>query len=442
MKTAGLSALAAPLLLPSRLRGSAANSRVRVGQIGCGRIAREHDIPGVLASGLAEYVAVADLDLRRRDAGQSFIAQRQPGGQVDACRDYRELLSRPDIDAVVISTPDHWHAQLTLEAIYAGKDVYQQKPMTITVAEGIRLRDEIGRTDRIYQLGSQQRSWGPNEQFRKAVECVRSGRVGQLRRIEIGLPVDGTAPDQPQEPVPPAFDYERWLGPTPAAYYTQQRVHPQNGFGRPGWMRTEAHCLGMITNWGAHHLDIAQWAMDVELSGPHRVEATAVFPRHAIWNVHGDFHVELSYPRGVKVVVSPRFPNGLRFIGDEGWIFCTREGTTTASDPFHPSGLLKPLDASDPRLLDPDGLSVRLPSSREHHLNWLQCVRSRQTPLVPAPIAHRSNTACVISWIAMKCRRPLTWDPARERFADDAAANAMLSLPERPPYGIETVRKA
>src|SRR6185312_424820 len=324
----GLAAAAgvAPLVLPSRLRGaSLANSRVRVAHLGCGRIAREHDMPGVVNSGLAEYVAVCDLDTHRAELGRARLQELyakagRTAPAIAAYQHYRELLARPDVDAVVISTPDHQHAELALAAIYAGKDVYLQKPMTMTVAEGIRLREEIGKTDRIFELGSQQRSWGPNEQFRKAVECVRSGRVGRLQRVEIGLPVDPTAPDKPAEPVPANFDYEAWLGPTPQAYYTEMRVHPQQDFSRPGWLRTEAHCLGMITGWGAHHYDIAHWGMNVELSGPGRIEGTADFPKNSIWNVHGAYHVELAYPGGVKLVVTDKFPNGIRFIGDEGWI--------------------------------------------------------------------------------------------------------------------------
>ena len=235
--------------------------------------------------------------------------------------------------------------------------------------------------------------------------------------------------------MPANLDYGQWLGPTPEAYYTEQRVHPQVGFDRPGWLRTEAHCLGMITGWGAHHYDIAHWAMDVELGGPGRVEGLAEFPTNAIWNVHGAYHVELSYPKDVTVVVSDKYLNGLKFIGDEGWIFVTRDGQVTSSDPASKS-TTKPLVASNPALLDPKGVAVRLTRSSEHHLNWLQSVRSRQPNLVPAPIAHRSNTACIVSWIAMKLGRPVHWDPVRERFVDDPQADAMLALTERAPYGV------
>ena len=192
----------------------------------------------------------------------------------------------------------------------------------------------------------------------------------------------------------------------------------------------------MITGWGAHHYDTAHWGMDCELSGPSKVEGKADFPKNKIWNVHGAYDVELLYPRGIKVHVSDKFDTGIKFIGDEGWIFVTREGTqTTPSDPAARRTTLKTLDASDPKLLDPKGVKVQLYVSSEHHKNWLECVKSRETPAAPAPIAHRSTSACIVSWISMKLARPLTWDPEKERFVNDDQANAMLSLPERAPYG-------
>jgi len=437
-------ALSVPLVLPARLRGaSAPGNRIRVGQIGCGRIAREHDLPGVLASGLADVVAVCDLDTRRVASCRELLQKwyRDHGltaPEIAGYGDHRALLAHPDLDAVVISTPEHWHAELALAAIYAGKDVYLQKPMTMTHEESVLLRDAVVASGRVFQLGSQQRS---TEQFRQACELVRSGRVGSLRHVEVGLPVDPTAPDHAPEPVPANLDYERWLGPTPEVYYTEQRVHPQHDFGRPGWLRNDAYCLGMITGWGAHHYDIAHWGMDVELSGPRRIEGKAVFPTNKIWNVHGAYQIELTYGTGVRLSVADTYPNVIRFIGDEGWIFVSRSGQATSSDPAAPKGSLKALDASDPRLLDPAGVTVSLPRSSEHHRNWLECVRSRATPLSPAPIAHRSNTACIVSWIAMKLGRPLTWDPVAEHFENDAEANSMLSRSQRAPYGINRLLK-
>jgi predicted dehydrogenase len=434
----GAGLLAAPNLIPARLLGAnAPSNRIRVGQIGCGRIARDHDMPNVFHSELADYVAVCDLDAKRAAEGKERVAgfyreKNLPAPSVTVHGDYRELLARPDIDAIVISTPDHWHAEPALAAILAGKDVYLQKPMTMTHAEGLLLRSAIAKSGRIFQLGSQQRC--NNQQFRQACEFVRSGRVGRLQRVEIGLPIDPTAPDDKVQPVPANLDYDRWLGCTPEQYYTEQRVHPQKGYDRPGWLRNDAYCLGMITGWGAHHYDILHWALDVELGGPSRIEAKADFPTNKIWNVHGAYQVELTYPGNVRVSVSDKHPNGLKFIGDEGWIFVSR-GSVATKDPAVKRGRLRPLDASDDKLIDPKGVKVELPRCSEHHLNWLESVKSRRPPMVPAPVAHRSNAACIVSWIAMKLGRPLTWDPKAERFVNDDAANAMLVRPERAPYG-------
>lgn len=442
--------ISAPLIIPSRLLGAnAPSNRIRIGHIGAGRIAQTHDMPGVAGADLADVMAVCDLDSRRAESGKARIARLYankagPRPTVTTYGDYREMLARPDIDAVTISTPDHWHAQLALTALYAGKDVYLQKPMTMTHAEGVLLRDTVAKTGRILQVGSQQRSWGPNEQFRKAVEFVRSGRVGNLRRVEIGLPTDPTKPDDPQMPVPSNLNYDTWLGPTADVYYTEQRVHPQgldkNGMpdvdSRPGWLRNDAYCLGMITGWGAHHFDTAHWGMNVEHTGPSKIEGHGEFPTNKIWNVHGAYEIELTYPGNVHMRVSDKLPNGIKFIGDEGWIFVSRDAqSATASDPTSKPTALKPLDASDPRLLDPKGVTVEMPHSLSHHRNWLECVQSRKQPLAPAPIAHRSNTACIVSWIAMKLNRPLTWDPKAERFVNDAEANGMLTRTERGQFG-------
>ena len=442
--------ISTPLIIPSRLLGAnAPSNRIRIGHIGAGRIAQTHDMPGVAGADLADVMAVCDLDSRRAESGKARIARLYankagPRPTVTTYGDYREMLARPDIDAVTISTPDHWHAQLALTALYAGKDVYLQKPMTMTHAEGVLLRDTVAKTGRILQVGSQQRSWGPNEQFRKAVEFVRSGRVGNLRRVEIGLPTDPTKPDDPQMPVPSNLNYDTWLGPTADVYYTEQRVHPQgldkNGMpdvdSRPGWLRNDAYCLGMITGWGAHHFDTAHWGMNVEHTGPSKIEGHGEFPTNKIWNVHGAYEIELTYPGNVHMRVSDKLPNGIKFIGDEGWIFVSRDAqSATASDPTSKPTALKPLDASDPRLLDPKGVTVEMPHSLSHHRNWLECVQSRKQPLAPAPIAHRSNTACIVSWIAMKLNRPLTWDPKAERFVNDAEANGMLTRTERGQFG-------
>jgi myo-inositol 2-dehydrogenase / D-chiro-inositol 1-dehydrogenase len=444
VRAAALGAAAAPLIIPSRAWG--ANRRIRVGQVGCGRIAQGHDMPGVIKSGLADFVAVCEVDSRRAADGvalieKSYAERGVKPPKITVYDNYRELVARRDIDALVISTPDHWHAEIALAAVESGKDVYLQKPFTMTFAEGVILRDAVRRHGRILQIGSQQRSW---EQFRRAAELIRSGRIGKVQRVEIGLPIDPTAADAAPEPVPENLDFSQWLGPTPFKYYTEMRVHPREGYSRPGWLRHEAHCLGMITGWGSHHYDTMHWALGFDSQGPSRVEGKGEFPDpERIWNVHGSYDVTLQYPENIVVNVSDKHNTGLKFYGDEGWIWVTREGTgATSSDPQAKGANLPPLAASDPKLLDPNGLSVQLPVSKSHHLNWLECVETRKTPLTPASVGHNSNTACIVSWIAMKLGRPLEWDHRAGRFRNDPQANAMLTRNERAPYGALTLARA
>lgn len=438
-------AAVAPMIISSRAWG--ANSRIRVGQIGLGRIAQGHDMPGVIKSELADFVAICDLDTKRVADGLKIVEKSYTDRgydklpQIRTFDNYREMIGRSDIDAVVISTPDHWHAEIALAAVNAGKDVYLQKPFTMTHAEGVLLRDAVKRNGRILQIGSQQRSW---EQFRRAAELIRSGRIGNVQRVEIGLPIDPTTENAPPQPVPGTLDYGQWLGSTPFKYYTEMRVHPNADYSRPGWLRNDSYCLGMITGWGSHHYDTMHWALGFDRAGPSRVEGKGQFPDpDRIWNVHGSYDVTLQYPKNVVVNVSDKHNTGLKFFGDEGWLWVTREGTgATSSDPQAKGANLPPLDASDPKLLDPEGLSVRLPVSKSHHKNWLESVVSRKEPLTPARVGHNSNTACIVSWIAMKLGRPLEWDHAAQKFKNDPEANAMLTRSERAPYGAMTLARA
>jgi hypothetical protein len=214
-------------------------------------------------------------------------------------------------------------------------------------------------------------------------------------------------------------------------------VHPQQGYGRPGWLRCEQFGAGMITGWGAHHIDTAHWGMDAEYTGPIEVWGSAEFPTKGLWDVHGPFKTEAVYANGVRMTVSGDFPNGIKFIGSEGWIFVSRgDDQVTASDPTAKSLANQPLAASDPKILTsviaPDEL--QFPDSRDHHGNWLDAVKSRQQPLAPVEIGHRACSACLIHHIAMRAKRKLFWDPVKERFRNDDQANALLSRPQRWPY--------
>src|SRR5205085_2859695 len=268
---------------------------------------------------------------------------------VTAYADYRELLANTDIDAVVISTPDHWHAPIAIDAVAARKDVYLQKPASLAIAEGRALSDAVHRSGRIFQIGSQQRSMA---QFRYAAELVRNGRIGRLQTVEIGLPGDPAGNDEPEMAVPKNLNYDMWLGSTPLVPYTEKRAHPQQGYDRPGWLRCEQFGAGMITGWGAHHLDSAHWAMDAEYTGPIEVWGSAEFPKKGLWDVHGPFRTEALYADGVHMIVSGDFPNGIKFIGSDGWIFVSRGNeTVTASDPASKLKDAEALNASDPKII-------------------------------------------------------------------------------------------
>lgn len=444
--TATAAAIVVPTIVPSSVLGKKAPSNnIHVGQIGTGRIARGHDMPGVMNYNTAKMVAVSDVDSKRMEDGKKLVEDyymEKTGSNkamdVKMYGDYKDLIADKDIDAVVISTPDHWHSQPAIEAALAGKDIYLQKPTSLTVEEGRLLSDVVRKKGIILQMGTQQRS---SAQFRRAAELVRNGRIGKIHTVKIGLPGDPSGPDAPEMPIPQNLNFDMWLGSTPVVPYTEMGVHPQEGYGRPGWLRIEHYGAGMITGWGQHHYDSAAWGMDTEYTGPVSVEAVAQFPKSGLWNVHGDFMVKQEYENGITVYTSGGYPNGIRYIGEEGWIFVTRGAyRATASDPI-PEGSTKALDASDHKILESQigENEIHLYESNEQHANWLDCVKSRKEPISPVEIGHRTCTVCLISHIAMKIPGILRWDPNNERFIDNEGANAMLSREQRYPYGTDYV---
>jgi predicted dehydrogenase len=430
-----------PAIVPASVFGAASPSnRINVGAIGTGRISRGHDMPGIWKHDTARIMAVCDLDsVRTADArtlvnGHYAARTGKPYDGVKMYGDYRELLTNADVDAVVISTPDHWHAIITIAAVEAGKDVYLQKPTSLTIAAGRAVSNAVHRSGRILQIGSQQRS---SPQFRYAAELVLNGRIGKLTTVEIGLPGDPSGEEEPTMPVPKNLQYDVWLGSTPVVPYTERRVHPQKGYGRPGWLRCEQFGAGMITGWGAHHIDSAHWGMGTEYTGPVEVWGSAEFPKKGLWDVHGPFRTEALYANGVRMIISGDFPNGIKFHGTEGWVFVSRGNeTVTASDPVARLKDSQALAASDPKIITsvigPD--ETHLYESMDHHGNWLECVRSRRQPIAPVEVGHRACTACLIHHMAMRANRKLYWDPTKERFKNDDEANAMLSRPQRWPY--------
>jgi myo-inositol 2-dehydrogenase / D-chiro-inositol 1-dehydrogenase len=428
---AGLALL--PSIIPSRLLGAdAPGKKIQVAQIGCGRMGRS-DMGNVMIEPSARVMAVCDLDSKRAEAGKEMLEsyyqnQGESGVNVKTFHDYHEVLASPEIDAVVVTVPDHSHAIIAIQTALAGKHVYVQKPVTYSIAEAIGLRKAVEAKKIILQTGSQQRSERPWGSFRKASEAVRNGRIGQLKTIRIGLGLDKASGHRPAAmPVPVNLDYEHWLGSAPEQPYTEGRVHPQDDpNGRPGWIATEDFGLGMITNWGAHHVDIAQWAMGQELGGPLTVESRATFVKNDLLTVHTKYHVEMLYPRDVRVILDNQSSAGIRFEGDEGWVFCTRSEDR--------EDMLPPLRASDPKILSAlEGEAVRWVPSKSQHGNWLESIIANRQPIAPIQQSARSLEACCAAWISMKLKRKLTWDVAAEMFVGDAAANALRSRKARKP---------
>jgi predicted dehydrogenase len=437
-----------PTIVPSSVFGkNAPSNMINVGQIGCGRIATVHDLKTTLQyTDAARVIAIADFSGLRQDMGKKFVEETYAKStgktnfvDVKLYDHYRDLLANKDIDAVQISTPDHWHAQVAIEAAQAGKHIYCQKPTSLTIEEGRTMSNMISKTGVIFQLGSQQRSIDPWPQFKRACELVRNGRIGKLKTVRVGLPGDPAGGIATEMPTPDRFNYDAWLGSTPYIYYAQDRVMDEpHVSSRPGWLRMEQFGAGMITGWGVHHIDIAHWGMNTEYTGPIEAECVHVeFPKKGFWNVHGTFEVHMKYANGVEMVINDTYDNGVRFEGDKGWIFCTRDGGVTESDPKSKGGTALAIKASDPKILQSKigANEIHLYESPEQHRNWLDCIKNKKPNISPIEVAHRSCSACLVAHASMKFKTKLHFDPIKEQFVGNAEANKLLSRPQRYPYG-------
>ncbi len=434
-----------PSIVPASVFGrNAPSNRINVAAIGTGRISRGHDMPGVWQHDFAQIMAVCDVDSLRAEDGKKLVNEyytKRDGKPFDGVKvytDYRELLLNKDIDAVIISTPDHTHAMIGVAAAKAKKHIYMQKPASLTIAEGRIISDVVNKSGVKFQIGSQQRS---TEQFRYAAELVRNGRIGELKTVEVGLPGDPPGGNKTEMPVPKNLNYDMWLASTPEVYYTEERVHPQVGYGRPGWLRCEQFGAGMITGWGAHHIDSAHWGMGMERSGPIEIwNEKAEFATVGLWNVHGIFKTHAKYANGVHMIVSNEFQNGIKFEGTNGWIFVSRgDYQATSSDPTKPGEQAKKIDASDPKLLTSviGENEFHFTVSKEHHGNWLEAIRDNKPTIAPVEEAHRACSACLLHHIAMKLNRKIYWNPKKEKFKNDAEATKMLSRPQRKGYEVK-----
>jgi predicted dehydrogenase len=447
---AGASLVFLPNIMSGLFAAVTPNKRIQIAQIGCGRMGSD-DMIGVMQHPLVRLVAVCDLDSTRADAAKKsaedfYKKQGESNVEVKTYHDYRELLARPDVDAVLVCTPDHWHAIVGIHAALAGKHIFGQKPVTYDIGSSIALRQAVHAKKIIFQTGSQQRSEHPFPAFRPASEAVRNGRIGKLNTIKIGLGLDKPSGKAPAAmPVPQNFDFNTWLGAAPQQDYMEGRVHSQSSItSRPGWITTEDFGLGMITNWGAHHIDIAHWAMGQELGGPLTIESHANFMKNDVWTVHTNYHVEMLYPDNVQVIMDDKFEVGLLFEGSEGTIFCTRgDAKVNASDPNLPVSAAQALRASDPKILSPLGPDAkRWAPSPNHYFNWIDGIIANQQPIAPIDQSVRSLQACAAAWISMKLDRKLEWDAKTESFKNDDEANAMRSRKaRRPEFDVHEILK-
>lgn len=414
--TAG--ALAAPTILSSRLFGANAPSKqIAVGVIGVGNIAQGH-LNALLGDGDCRVVAVCDVDATHLAGSLKKVNAFYGNSSCRGYADFRELNRRPDIDAVFVCTPDHWHALTAIDAIRNGKHVYVEKPLTLTVREGQALVAAARKHQRIGQTGTQQRS---SADFRHAADLIRNGRLGKLERIDILIPANNKVCPGTWSPeaVPKGLDWNFWLGPAPARPFTRQGCHYNFRF-------ISDYARGQITNWGTHYVDIAQWALDMDESGPVAIEGHGMFPSSGLFDNATFVDCTVTYASGVPLNIRTRtdgvFDGNVRFSGDRGWIDVSRSRLLASS----PELLSEKLPESAPRVL----------VSKNHHTNFFDAIKAQSKAVSELAIGHRTNTVCILADIAMRMQGRLQWDPAKEVFVGNDKANRLLGRAMRGPWSL------
>lgn len=420
--------LTAPYFVPSTCFG--ANERVTVGVVGV-RNQGTGNLTRFLDAG-CNVAAVCDVDSEVRAKAMPLVEKK--GQTAQEYEDYRQVLERKDIDAVVLTVPDHWHALMTIHACQAGKDVYCEKPLTLAIAEGRRMVNAARENKRIVQTGSQQRS---STEFWRAASLVRNGAIGKLQQVFVGIPASNHPGALGPVTAPPAnLNYDLWLGPAPYRPYQEKRVHYNFRF----WWDYSG---GQITNFGAHHLDITQWAMGMDNSGPIAVEGTATFNADKLYEVTETCRLVYSYANGAKVTLGQLqedIPIGVKFVGTDGQIAVNRG--VLSSDPVDLVG--PPMKKGDDpkirqelnRKLDEKilGMKEQLLLSRDHTRNFLDSIKSRELPICDVEIGHRSATVCHLGNITARLGRGVKWDPEQEKMIDDNEAQTMVDRPYRAPW--------
>ncbi|MHB8972144.1 MAG: Gfo/Idh/MocA family protein [Pirellulaceae bacterium] len=435
--TASVGAIGVPYFIPASalgLSGSVAPSnRVTVGMIGVGRQVLAYNLPFFVSQPDCEVVALCDVDRWRLEVTEERTASYY-GEQKNRCPkipncprhvDFREVLDRQDVDAVMISTPDHWHVPMSVRAIKAGKDVSCEKPLTRSIAEGRLLSDLVTQHQRVFRTDSEFRSL---PQFQRAVELVRNGRIGKLHTIRTGVPYGGRLEPSPPHvdmAVPEELNYDLWQGPAQVKPYTQERVHRIKDYERPGWMNIRDYCDGMILNWTTHLNDIAQWGNNTDRTGPVEVVGQGKFPpAGSLWDVCYEFEFTCTYAHGVKLICKTDAPY-TRFEGDAGWI----QANFSSADQLQ----AEPLALLDSKI-GPDELHFPLLHEKR---DFLDAVKTRGQTLADAEVGHRTASLGHLGLIAIQLGRTLKFDPDKERFVGDDDANQLLALPPgRSPWAL------
>jgi len=423
-------AITVPYLIAASALGRdnrpAPGNRLTMGLIGLGSMGMRH-LKGFLQEDDCQIIAVCDVDANRRQTAMEEVNKHYGTKDCAQYNDFRELIARDDIDTLCISVPDHWHSITAITAVRAGKDIYGEKPLALTISEGLAMIEAVHRYKCVWQTGSWQRS---TTHFRFACELVRNKRIGTLKRVEVGIgpgfkPGGGEATvyridPQPLMPVPEGFDYEMWLGPAPWAPYTEKRCHWNFR-----WILD--YSGGQVTDWGTHHIDIAHWGMGCDGTGPSEIVGTGVFPTDGLWNTAVDYDFKCEYANGLTMQVGSNnhYRQGVRFIGDSGWVHVTR-----ASLDANPKNLLQ-------EKIGPDEIRLPRPSGNHrqgHRCDFLDCVKTRSQTISPIEVGHRSATVAHLGNISMLLGRKIRWNPKHERIIDDPTASRMLSRPMRSPW--------
>jgi predicted dehydrogenase len=422
LKAAG-AACAFPYVIPASALGTggavAPSERLAMGCIGTGSQGRGN-MEQFLQLKEVQVVAVCDVDRKRRHEARDIVNAAYRNKDCADYNDFRELLDRNGLDVVSLALPDHWHSIPAIMAANRKLDIYAEKPLALTIAEGQAIVRAVEKNNVIWQTGSWQRS---QENFHRACELVRNGVIGEVHTVEVGLPTGKTIAPQAEMPVPEGFDYDLWLGPAPYAPYTEMRCHWNFR-----WITD--YSGGQLTDWIGHHGDIANWAMGTEHTGPTRVEGQGVYPRDGLWNAVTEYRFTCIYeagvspvaPKGFTMVVSDAFPMGAKFHGEKDWIYVDRGELTASRDEILATEL--------------GDNAIRLYESRHHGRNFVDCVRARKETITPVQAAHRAITIGHLGNIAMQLGRPVVWDPEAENFGDDHQANRMLSRAMRGPWHI------